>query len=82
MNLKGEKVVVCGAGGFVGGHLVRSLLANGVRVVRAVDVKPLDEWFQVFDDVENHEWIESQYLTGTHSLPAGPYSAVNEELTA
>jgi GDP-D-mannose 3', 5'-epimerase len=53
MNLKGEKVVVCGAGGFIGGHLVKNLLANGVRVVRAVDIKPLDEWYQEFDDVEN-----------------------------
>ncbi|HTD54846.1 MAG TPA: NAD-dependent epimerase/dehydratase family protein [Silvibacterium sp.] len=53
MNLKGEKVVVCGAGGFIGGHLVQSLLANGVHVVRAVDVKPLDEWYQLSDDVEN-----------------------------
>ena len=53
MSLKGEKVAVCGAGGFIGGHLVKSLLANGVRVVRAVDIKPLDKWYQVSDDVEN-----------------------------
>ncbi|MBV8674518.1 MAG: NAD-dependent epimerase/dehydratase family protein [Acidobacteriaceae bacterium] len=53
MNLKGEKVVVCGAGGFIGGHLVQSLLANGVRVVRAVDIKPVDEWFLQSDHVEN-----------------------------
>jgi GDP-D-mannose 3', 5'-epimerase len=53
MKLKGEKAVVCGAGGFIGGHLVQTLLANGVEVVRAVDIKPLDEWFQVSNDVEN-----------------------------
>lgn len=53
MNLKGEKVVVCGAGGFIGGHLVKHLLAGGVNVVRAVDVKPLDEWYQVTDGVES-----------------------------
>src|SRR5437588_1665906 len=53
MNLKGEKAVVCGAGGFIGGHLVQSLLANGVEVIRAVDIKPLDEWYQVSNDVEN-----------------------------
>jgi GDP-D-mannose 3',5'-epimerase len=53
MKLKGEKAVVCGAGGFIGGHLVQTLLANGVEVVRAVDIKPLDEWFQVSKDVEN-----------------------------
>jgi GDP-D-mannose 3', 5'-epimerase len=53
MNLKGEKVVVCGAGGFIGGHLVKTLLSNGVEVVRAVDIKPVDEWYQVSEDVEN-----------------------------
>jgi GDP-D-mannose 3',5'-epimerase len=53
MKLKGEKAVVCGAGGFIGGHLVQTLLANGVEVVRAVDIKPLDEWFQASKDVEN-----------------------------
>jgi nucleoside-diphosphate-sugar epimerase len=53
MNLHGEKVVVCGAGGFIGGHLVKRLLEDGVDVVRAVDIKPLDEWYQVSRDVEN-----------------------------
>ena len=46
-------VLVTGAGGFIGGHLVRRLREDGVRSVRAVDCKPLDEWYQVFDDVEN-----------------------------
>jgi GDP-D-mannose 3', 5'-epimerase len=53
MKLKGKKAVVCGAGGFIGGHLVQSLLANGVEVIRAVDIKPLDEWYQVSNDVES-----------------------------
>src|SRR5579864_9555074 len=53
MSLKGEKAVVCGAGGFIGGHLVKSLLENGVEVIRAVDVKPLEEWYQVTEGVEN-----------------------------
>jgi GDP-D-mannose 3',5'-epimerase len=53
MKLNGEKAVVCGAGGFIGGHLVQNLLANGVEVIRAVDIKPLDEWYQVSDGVES-----------------------------
>ncbi|MQM24495.1 NAD-dependent epimerase/dehydratase family protein [Glycomyces albidus] len=44
--------VVAGAGGFIGGHLVASLLAEG-KTVRAVDVKPLDEWYQVHPETEN-----------------------------
>jgi nucleoside-diphosphate-sugar epimerase len=53
MRLTNEKVVVCGAGGFIGGHLVQKLLNNGVNVVRAVDVKPLDEWYQQSNGVES-----------------------------
>jgi GDP-D-mannose 3', 5'-epimerase len=53
MQLKGRKAVVCGAGGFIGGHLAKSLLANGVDVIRAVDIKPLEEWYQAEPDVEN-----------------------------
>src|SRR6266567_4075061 len=46
------KIVVCGAGGFIGGHLVADLLRQG-KNVRAVDVKPLDDWYQIFDAAES-----------------------------
>jgi nucleoside-diphosphate-sugar epimerase len=47
------EVVVCGAGGFIGGHLIADLRREGRFELRAVDVKPMDEWFQVFEDVDN-----------------------------
>ena len=47
-------VVVCGAGGFIGGHLVADLLREGARV-RAVDIKPTEGWFQAFDEADNRE---------------------------
>jgi GDP-D-mannose 3', 5'-epimerase len=50
---KDERVVVCGGGGFIGGHLVGDLLRQGWTKVRSVDIKPFDEWYQRFDDVEN-----------------------------
>jgi GDP-D-mannose 3', 5'-epimerase len=48
-----NEVVVCGAGGFIGGHLVADLLREGGTRVRAVDTKPIDEWFQVFPEADN-----------------------------
>lgn len=47
-------VVVTGAGGFIGGHLVNYFRNAGVRDIRAADIKPLDEWYQVFRDVKNY----------------------------
>jgi nucleoside-diphosphate-sugar epimerase len=46
------KAVVAGAGGFIGGHLVKTLIKMGYRV-RAVDKKPLNKWYQVSEEAEN-----------------------------
>ncbi len=51
---KDDVVLVTGAGGFIGGHLVGELRRLGHRRLRAVDVKPLDDWYQSFPDVDNH----------------------------
>jgi GDP-D-mannose 3', 5'-epimerase len=50
---KDDLVVVAGAGGFIGGHLVRVLQQRGNTNIRAIDVKPLDEWYQKTAGVEN-----------------------------
>jgi GDP-D-mannose 3',5'-epimerase len=50
--MSSKKIVVGGAGGFIGGHLVAALLKDG-HSVRAVDLKPLDDWYQLFDRAEN-----------------------------
>jgi len=52
--MSGRLVVVTGAGGFIGGSLVASLRRKGYSQIRAVDVKPVEHWYQRFDDVENH----------------------------
>jgi nucleoside-diphosphate-sugar epimerase len=48
-----KTILVCGAGGFIGGHLVADLRRQGGVKIRAVDLKPLEAWYQRFDDVEN-----------------------------
>jgi nucleoside-diphosphate-sugar epimerase len=50
---RSDLVLVTGAGGFIGGHLVAELRRRGHRRIRAVDIKPFDEWYQTFDDVDN-----------------------------
>ncbi|MEA3245090.1 MAG: NAD-dependent epimerase/dehydratase family protein [Gemmatimonadota bacterium] len=44
--------VVAGGGGFIGGHLVAALIKEGFTV-RAVDRKPLGDWYQVHTGAEN-----------------------------
>ena len=51
--MKNELVLITGAGGFIGGSLVADFRKQGYQKIRAVDIKPLEEWYQRFDDVEN-----------------------------
>ncbi len=48
------RILVSGAGGFIGGHLVAALVAEGCAV-RAVDVKPLERWYQLHPQAESLE---------------------------
>ncbi len=50
-----ETILVTGAGGFIGGHLAGHLLAEG-HAVRAVDIKPFEQWYQ------RHDAADSQVL--------------------
>ena len=47
-----KQILVTGAGGFIGGHLVGELLEEGYRV-RAVDKKPQGRWYQRFPAAES-----------------------------
>jgi nucleoside-diphosphate-sugar epimerase len=54
MAKKPERVIaIAGAGGFIGGHLVEYFRRQGVTDIRAADIKPLDEWYQVHREVQN-----------------------------
>ncbi len=49
------EIVVTGAGGFIGGHLVAALRSQKVGRIRAVDLKPPESWYRRFDDVDNRQ---------------------------
>jgi GDP-D-mannose 3',5'-epimerase len=53
MDIHGAHVLVCGGGGFIGGHLTKRLFDDGAASIRVVDVKPLEEWYQTVSGAEN-----------------------------
>ena len=48
------KFLVAGAGGFIGGHLVKRLITLGNEVI-AVDNKELNNWYQIHNECKNLE---------------------------
>jgi hypothetical protein len=50
---KSDKILVAGAGGFIGGWLVRDLLNDGFDNILAVDIKNISNWYQTFEQVTN-----------------------------
>src|SRR5262245_15008054 len=49
------EILVTGAGGFIGGHLVAALRRSRPTAIRAVDLKPPESWYQRFEDVDNRQ---------------------------
>jgi GDP-D-mannose 3',5'-epimerase len=47
------RYLICGAGGFIGGHLVKNLMDEGHELI-CVDIKPKEFWFQIFDQNTNY----------------------------
>jgi len=50
---KSARILVTGAGGFIGGHLVKYLRKKGYQNIRAIDIKPLKKWYQIDVNAEN-----------------------------
>ena len=48
-----KKILITGAGGFIGGHLIANLCRKGYKNLVAVDIKPMNQWYQRFPDVDN-----------------------------
>ncbi|UKJ78126.1 NAD-dependent epimerase/dehydratase family protein [Azospirillum brasilense] len=50
---RNDLVLVTGGGGFIGGHMIARLRERGFTKLRSVDIRPAEEWYQRFSDVEN-----------------------------
>ena len=55
-----KNILVTGAGGFIGGHLVKRLIDDGFQVV-AADIKKLEDWFQLHDKSKNYSFDLKDY---------------------
>jgi nucleoside-diphosphate-sugar epimerase len=67
---KNKKILVVGAGGFIGGHLVKKLLANENKIV-CCDIKPKEYWFQDFDETENHYSMDMKDIINCRKVSKG-----------
>ncbi|MBI3417348.1 MAG: NAD-dependent epimerase/dehydratase family protein [Verrucomicrobia bacterium] len=74
--MKDDLIVVCGGGGFIGGHLVADLVRQGHRKIRSVDVKPFDEWYQHVPGVEDVQ-LDLQEREACERALAGAHTVYN-----
>lgn len=49
---KDDRILIAGAGGFIGGSLTRYFHEQGFTRIRAVDKKPIPDWYQRIEGVE------------------------------
>ena len=69
---KDKKILVVGAGGFIGGPFSKKFLDNGNLVI-AADIKPKEYWFQDFDIVENHYSTDMKDISNCKKVTEGVY---------
>ena len=59
--IRDKKILVVGAGGFIGGHLVNKLIKDGNFII-AADIKPREHWFQEFEKAKNYYSIDMKEI--------------------
>ena len=59
--IRNKNILVVGAGGFIGGHLVNKLIKDGNFII-AADIKPMEHWFQEFEKAKNYYSIDMKEI--------------------
>ena len=65
--IKGKKILIVGAGGFIGGHLVKRLLEDGNFII-ATDIKPKEYWFQDFENSKNYYLMDMKEISNCRKV--------------
>ena len=73
---KDDLIVVTGAGGFIAGSLVRYFADQGFTNIRAIDKKPLPEWYQRVPGVESLS-LDLSYLENCKIAVEGAVEVYN-----
>ena len=68
--ISNKNILIVGAGGFIGGHLVKKLLTSGNKII-ASDIKPKEYWFQDYEDVENHYSMDMKEINNCRQVVKG-----------
>ena len=56
-----KKVLICGAGGFIGGHLASKFINEKKFDLVCADIKPKEYWFQNFEEAQNYSLDLKEY---------------------
>ena len=70
-----KKYLICGAGGFIGGHVTKKLLSLGHEIT-CVDIKPLDLWFQCHTNAKNVN-LDLKLLKNCEKITLGQDYVIN-----
>lgn len=68
--IKNKKILVVGAGGFIGGHLTNRLLRDGNSII-ASDIKPKEYWFQDFENAKNFYSMDMKDISNCRQATEG-----------
>jgi nucleoside-diphosphate-sugar epimerase len=74
---KDDLIVIAGAGGFIAGALTRHFKESGFTNIRAVDIKPIDQWYQTVEGVDSVPDCDLQIKENCYKVCEGAVEIYN-----